>query len=253
MKRFYADENRVVVYEEAPGGGDPIDPNSLMNRPIIAPMSWLANVYFHSDFDYYNTYLSTSIPFSHPARSPGSYSPSLQIIDTSIVATADYNLLDHNLGYEPKFYAAIDNKFSPSSYPIQVTSDALRYVSFYATVNQIRVREIYQVSASGGLSAITPTYQLLVFADSDPDPAMDFLSIEPGNVVFGQGKFRHDQPPMRIAATGETPFYEAIRRTTAVRNGAVRTYLPNGGYVDAGPFNGTLPAPTFVNVQSGLF
>lgn len=252
MKRFYADEFRVVIYEEAPGGGDPLDPNSLMNRPIISPISWLANVYFHSDFDYYNTYISTSVSFAHPSRPANSFSPSLRITNTSVVATASYALLTHGLGYIPKFYAGITNKFVPNTYPIQIGTNALRYVSFFATTTQIWVHEVYQVAVSEGLAAITPTYQLLVFADSDIDPSLDMLELEPGNVVFGQGKFRQDRPPMRIAAPGETPFAEANSRTAAIRNGAVRSYLPNGGYVDAGPFNGSLPAPSFVNVQSGI-
>lgn len=254
-KRFYADETRVAIYEEAPGGGDPVDPNSLMNRPIISPMSWLENVYFHSDFDYYNTFIATTVSLSHPYRAPGGTSPTTGGVSRgSLLYTADYPLLTHNLGYVPKFYAAINNKMMPSTYPIQIDGgSAFRYVCVYATATEIRVYETAQTSNVQPLSAAVFDYQLLIFAESDVDPALDFLDIHPGGVVFGQGKFRDDRPPMRIAAVGETPIAQALSRTTAIRNGATRSYLPNGGAVDAGPFNGSMPAPSFVNVQSGLF
>lgn len=253
-KRFYADETRVVIYEEAPGGGDPIDPNSLMNRPIISPMSWLPNVFFHSDFDYYNTFIATTVSLSHPSRAAGSSNPTPNVARNSLLYVSDYALLTHGLGYVPKFYAAIGGKMMPNTYPIQIDgTGAFRYVCVYATATQIRVYETAQTSNVQSLSAATFNYQILIFAESNVDPSMDLLEIEPGAVNFGQGKFRDDRPPMRIAAVGETPFAQAETRTTAIRNGSTRSYLPNSGYVDAGPFNGSLPAPSFVNVQSGLF
>lgn len=253
--RFYADATRVAVYEEAPGGGDPLEPTSLMNRPIISPMSWLPNVYFHSDFDYYNTFIATSVSVAHSSYPTGSSGPATLggVVRNSRTYTNDYVILNHNLGYVPKFYAAYGGRMIPNTYPIEISGSALRYVCVYATSTQIRVFESAQVSNVNGLSANSFTYQLLVFADSASDPSLPMLQIEPGGVIFGQGKFRRDRPPMRIVASGESPFAQALNRSAGVRNGAVRSYLPGGAAVDAGPYNGSLPAPTFINVQSGLF
>lgn len=254
--RFYADELRVAIYEEAPGGGDPLEPTSLMNRPIISPLSWLPNVYFHSDFDYYNTVIATTVTITQSSYPVGTSGPVSVggVVRNSKTYTGDYALITHNLGYIPKFYAAIGGKMIPNTYPIQIESGAaFRYVCVYATTTQIRVFETVQTSNAISMPATNFSYQLLVFADSDIDALLPMLEIEPGSVIFGQGKFRMDRPPMRIAASGESPFAQALGVSSAIRNGSVRSYLPNGSAVDAGPYNGSLAAPAFVNVQSGLF
>jgi hypothetical protein len=252
-RRFYADALRVVIYDEAPGGGDPLDPNSLMNRPVVSPMSWLDSVYFHSDLNYYNTVLyQPSVTVNHPEVSGRSDQITANVTYGGRIVTTTHHLVQHNLGYVPKFFVAYNGRMMPHGYPIQNTSSSRkRLVAAYATTTEIRLWEC-GVSDTQALPAASFNYAVQVFASSSRDPALPNLLIEPGNVVFGQGKFRMDRPPIRVPLSGESPFYQATDRTAAIWNGALRAFLPNGSYQDFGNFTGSLGAPGFINLAAGV-
>lgn len=257
--RLYADEFRCAIYEEAPGGGDPIDPTSLMNRPVMSPMSWLANLRFHSDLDYYGVAaFNLSIPIAHSAvagatvANAGGISNPIYYQFNS--ATQDQLLLTHNLGYVPKFYAVVDGKMAPNSVPVQYESvNKIRFASVYATTTEIRVQS-FGFTDNTNLSATTVTYGVMVFRTPNAVPAFPMLNIEASGlgVIFGQGKFVGSQPHLRVVGPGDTNFAVATNRTVAIRNGGFRTYLPNGTYFDYGSFNGSLAAPTFRFITAGV-
>lgn len=255
-KRFYADASRVVIYEEAPGGGDPIDPNSLMNRPVVAPLSWLPNVYFHSDLGYYGVEVQGTTVISHSSVAGRTVTVGADIYLSQLYygqsQSFDHLLINHNLGYVPKFFVAYDSKMIPHGMPVQADgSGGVRLVSAYATATQIRLRE-FATSSSVALPAAVRSYQVLVFRANVPNPALDMLKIEPGDVIFGQGKFRANNPHLRATGPGDSLFAQAKTRTAAVRNGGFRAYPPNGSPVDLGPFAGSLAAPDFINVTAGV-
>jgi len=251
--RLYADGLRCAIYEEAPGGGDPLEPTSLMNRPVINPSGWISNIYFHSDFDYYGTaQYSPSVTLSHAALTGLTRAITISLNFLGNLTTADHLLQTHNLGYIPRFMVAVGDQMIPQGTPIQDGGlGKKRFVCPYATTTEIRLFEVIYTDDTT-LSAVSQTYRVLTFDNQAVDPILDQLLIQPGDVVFGQGKFRMDRPPIRAVAPGESPFSIPTSRTAAVRNGSLRVVLPNGSTYDLGPFTGSLPTPSFINVQSGV-
>lgn len=252
--RLYADELRCAIYEEAPGGGDPLDPNSLMNRPIISPTAWLNNVYFHSDFDYYGTaFYTPSVTINHAAV-PGIVRSITQIRNFEGQAiTTNHNLITHNLGYIPNFFVIYDNKMIPHGTPIQsVDAGRQRFVTAYATTTQIRLNEVGYSNANT-LPAITLNYGIMVFGNNEINPTLQTLLAEPGNVVFGRGKFRMEWPHLRVVGSGDSPFAQATSPTAAIGNGGIRVWSPNSGSpIDFNNYSGGFGAPSFINVAAGV-
>jgi len=259
--RFYADEYRCAIYEEAAGGGDPIDPNALMNRPVLDPLTWIANIKFHSDLNYYEIVAQNlSIAVSHLAvptidrNAGGSGGEAGNSIVTlkgqGIVRTIP--LIDHNLGYPPKFFFLNNNRLLPQGMPVQVTSgDRNRFVSAYATNTQIVMFDLGW-SGTADLAAYNATYGVIVFRDPAKDPAYPMLDLSPGEAVFGQRKFKASEPHLRATGLGDTLWAIARGRTAGIRNGGFRAYFPGGGYADFGPYNGSLPAPSYINLAAGI-
>lgn len=252
---LYADEYRCAIYRPASGGGAQDNPNSPMNRPVLNPLAWLDNILFHSSLGYYGVIAHGTRTVSHPAVAgrtvtvgDDAYLSQLYYGQTQAF---DHLLLQHNLGYVPRFFVAYDGKMIPHGMPVQSASGGVRLVCAYATATQIRLREIATSSASA-LPAVSRSYQVMAFRANTVDPALPMLKIEPGDVVFGQGRFRANMPHLRATAAGDSVFAQAKSRTAAVRNGAFRAYPPNGAAVNLGPFNGTLPAPSFINVTAGV-
>lgn len=252
---LYADEFRCAIYLPAPGVGPQDDPNAPMNRPVIDPFNWLDHLFFHSSLGYYAVAAHGTTSISHPAVGgqtvtvgSDAYLSQLYYGQSQVF---DHLLLQHNLGYPPRFFAAYDGKMIPHGMPVQADSGGVRLVCAYATASQIRLREFASSSASS-LPATSRSYQVLAFRQNAVVPELPMLNIEPGNVIFGQGLFQGNQPHLRATGPGDTVFAQAKSRTAAVRNGAFRAYPPNGIPVDLGPFNGALPVPSFINVTAGV-
>lgn len=254
-KRLYADEIRVAIYEEAPGGGDPLDPNSPMNRPVLDPVAWIANVYFHSDLGYYGVAVSGTTSISHPSVAGRTVTVGEDAYLSQLYfgqsMAFDHLLIQHNLGYVPNFFVAYDGKMIPHGMPVQTASGGVRLVCAYATSTQIRLKE-FATSSASALPAVSRDYQSLVFRNNSFDPSLPSFLAEPGNVIFAQGKYRANNPHLRATGPGDTLFAQAQGRTAAARNGSFRAYPPNGVPVDLGPYNGSLSAPPFINVTAGV-
>lgn len=260
--RFYSDAIRCAIFEEAPGGGDPLNPNSAMNRPILAPMSWLPNIRFHSELNYYGIAAKNmNAVINHAAvagmvRNAGDNGGDA---GNSIVSyfgqgiTRTHLLLTHNLGYVPRFFCVYNNRMLPQGIPIQNQDNGrVRFVTAYATTTQIRLFEI-GYSTNNALAAATRTYQVMAFRTPAKDPALQMLDMSPGSVVFGQGKFRATEPHLRAYnSQGDTAFAIARGRTAAIGNGGIRAYTPNGGFIDFNGYSGNLTAPAFINVSAGV-
>lgn len=253
--RLYADEFRCAIYDEAPGGGDPINPASLMNRPVINPSGWLANIYFHSDFDYYSTRHFETVTINHGAV--GGTTTSLGPINSfgGQSVTADHLLVQHNLGVVPRFFVVYDGRMIPHGTPVQRPDvGRARFVTGYATTTQLRLFE-RAFSSTATLPAVSLSYQAMVFGPSAADPLLDQLLISPANVVFGKGKFRMEWPHLRVVGPGDSPFAQAQGRTAGIGNGAIRAWTPNSGApIDfGGSYSGNFnSAPNFINLSAGV-
>lgn len=259
--RFYADSSRVAIYEEAPGGGDPLEPGSSMNRPILDPIGWISNIFFHSDLNYYGIAAKNlNAVVNHPAigglvRNAGDNdgdagSSEVSINGQGVVNT--HSLITHNLGYVPRFFCIYDNRLVPQGIPVQSQDNSrARFVTAYATPNEIRLFDLGW-SSNLTLDATTKTYQVIVFRTPAKDASLPMLEMNPGSVIFGQGKFRFTEPHLRVSGAGDTNFAIAMGKTAAIKNGGVRAYTPNGSYIDFGPYNGGLSSPPFINVSAGV-
>lgn len=257
--RFYADEFRCAIYIEAPGGGDPLDPESLMNRPVVNPLDWLENIRFHSDLDYYGVVTSTlSTPITHPTINGISRSAAGGSGDVSTFVTffgqsgsSDHLLLTHDLGYIPDFYAIQNGQLVPNGVTVQRQDNArMRWASVYATETEIRVRT-FGYSSEFSLSSVTVNYGVIVFRQHAPVPEEDMLNLEPGNVVFGQGLFKSGEPHLRTTGGVGSVFSIAKGPTVFLRNGGFRAWLPDGSFSDWGAYNGTSSPPQFINIEVG--
>jgi hypothetical protein len=251
--RLYADEFRCAIFEEAPGGGDAGDPNSLMNRPAVNPLGWLSSLYFHSDLDYFGIAARNMNAVVNHAAVPG--------ITRSVVGNvsflgqavrAEHVILTHNLGYVPKFFLLYQGRLIPQGIPIQDEGQGKkRFVSAYATTTDIRLWEV-GYSDNTTLSAVQATYQVIALRDPAANPVDKQLDIYPGQAIFGRGKFRAGEPHMRLDGQGDIQWPIATGRTAAIRNGGLRAYYPNGGYVDFREYNGALTAPGFYMLAAGV-
>lgn len=258
--RLYADEYRCAIYEEAPGGGDPIDPNSQMNRPVLDPITWIDNIYFHSDLNYYRIAAQNlNVVINHASvaglttqAGNGAGDTSDIVTYAGQIATTSHLLIDHNLGYIPKFFCIYDGKLIPHGTPVQsVGNGQIRFVTAYATTTQIRLFETAS-STENALPAITKTYQVIVFHDATADLDYPMLDLHPGVAVFGQGKFRGENPHLRADGLGDVQWPIATERAAGIRNGGLRAYYPNGGYVDFLYYNGSLAAPDYIITSAGI-
>lgn len=253
--RLYADELRCAIYEEAPGGGDPLDPASPRNRPVLEPMNWLDNIYFHSDFDYYSTRFSISTLIAHAAVAGGTtgIGPVTSFAGRSMATS--HLLVQHDMGIIPRFFVVYDGKMIPHGTPVQRPGiGRARFVAGYATTSQVRLFE-RAFSSADALPAIDLTYQTLVFGPSAADPLLDQLLLSPSNVVFGQGKFRMEWPHLRVVQPGDSPFAQALGRTAAIENGTVRAWSPNSSTPIDFPvaYTGDFTSPPpFVNLTAGV-
>ena len=250
--RLYSDATRCAIYEEASGGGDPLDPNSQMNRPVINPTAWLPNVYFHSDLDYYGIAAQATVSISH-ASIAGQTNPTegaVQFLGQAV--STNHLLVTHGLGYVPRFFCIYNGRLIPHGTPVQdAGSGKKRYVTAYATTTQIRLFEV-GYSDNTSLPAVSRNYQIIAFRDPTVNPTNTALNIEPGQADFGFGHFRGSEPHLRADGAGDVQWPIATRRTAAIRNGGLRVYQPNGTFVDLMDFTGSLAAPTYITTSAGV-
>lgn len=227
--RLFADTTGCAIYDEAPGGGDPLDPNSLMNRPFVSPQSWIDSIYFHSDFAYYGVVAKDMAKvISHAAVAGATTGLPGVLLYGQVVATS-HLLLTHGLGYVPKFQVASGGVLLPEGIPIQVGAGGqARFVTPYATATEIRLYE-QGYSSDTALVAASITYQAIAFRSSVADPAFPQLNIDPTatGVSFGKGKFRIDEEHLRIAGGSDTPFSISLGRNVDINSGGIRS-VPGG-------------------------
>lgn len=256
---LFADEFRCAIYEEAPGGGAAIDPNAPMNRPLLDPLGWLGNVYFHSDLNYFGIAARNMNAVINHAAIPGLVRQAGSAGESSAVVkfygqavTTSHNLVTHNLGYAPRFFCIYDGKLIPHGAPIQQEAgNRRRFVTAYATSTEIRLFEVANSQAEA-LPAATRTYQVIVFRDPAASPTTTPLHLAPGVADFGRGKFRGGEPHLRADGQGDVLWPIATSRTAAVRNGGLRAFYPAGGYIDFYDFDGSLPAPSYLTTSAGV-
>lgn len=223
---------RFALYNEAPGGGSVSDPNSLRNRPLNNPESWLPNIFFHSDFNYLEVAFGpTNVNITHAAVSPAT--PPIgatTIFGWNSGANVDRLLFTHNLGYVPIVLVATGNNIIWPGMPVQSTGDGgVRFITIYATTTQVRMKE-FGTTGPTTLPATTLTYTVLVFANPPTPSGTLLFDFNPstGVIQMGRGKFRSDRRYLQVVPGG-TPFGISYGgRTIDLANGAPRAIRADG-------------------------
>lgn len=232
----------VAVFDEAPGDGDPMDPNALRNRPLKDPINWLANLKYHSAFNLLELMSDTEVIVAHPAVSAVAGASGETISGGSYSYNGgqiNYPVLDHDAdGYEPLIMVAVGNNILTPGYIIQANAGgAARYISAYSTPTQVFIREV----ASRGttvLPTLNQTYRILVFKNPPAPVGPYSMEIDPiGNVFrLGQGRFDLSRRYMQVRPGG-TPFGLATRPSITLGNGAVVFRNPSGSDVNPIPYS----------------
>lgn len=236
--------SQAAIFEEAPGGGDADDPNSLCNRPLLHPVEWLANIFFHTDLDYYQVALGpTDVEIEHPVV-PGKTTNMGSVVSVTHIGQRiplDHPLVEHNLGYVPRYMIVWNGSVLPPATIIQLEdSNRKRVVTPYATETHIHLYES-GFSSNVTLPAVTETYSVIVFKApvAGGENLFDFERAT-GRVVLGGGKFDSDLLRLRQASdSAASPFDIPLGPTVDIANGAVRTVLPDGTTYEESNYNGS--------------
>lgn len=230
---------RCALYDEAPGGGDVKNPNSLRNRPLNNPQSWLPNIYFHSDFNYLEVAFGpTNVTINHAtvAIKPPPFGATISF-GWNNNATVDRLLFTHNLGYVPNVMVALGNNILWPGMPVQAQGDGgMRFATIYATTTEVRMRE-FGTTGQNALAAINLTYTVLVFANTPAASGNVLMDFDPttGILKMGRDKFKSDRRYLQVVPGG-TPFAISYGgRTIDLNNGAPRAIRADGTAFDPIP------------------
>src|SRR5690606_11531388 len=85
------------------------------------------------------------------------------------------------------------------------------------------------ISSADTLAAASRDYQVIVFRQPVADSAY-LVDFEPstGRVIMGLGKFDSSLKALRQAGDDDSPFDIALGPTIDIKNGAMRSVLPDG-------------------------
>lgn len=230
---------RCALYDEAPGGGDVTNPNSMRNRPLNSPGSWLPNIYFHSDFNYLEVgFGPTNVTVNH-ASVPVTPAPDGATINFGWNggATTDRLLFTHSLGYSPLAMVALGSNVVWPGVPVQSTGDGgMRFVTIYTTATEVRMRE-FGTTGPTNLPSVNLTYTILVFVNPPAPTGNVLFDFDPvtGITEMGRRKFKSDRRYLQVVPGG-SPFTVSYGgRTIDLANGAPRAIRADGSAFDPVP------------------
>jgi hypothetical protein len=261
--RGFPAENIVACFNEAPGGGNPKDINSLRNRPVANPYGWLSSIFWHSEFFQYEVAFNLQqVTINHPAvagkvsyygvrwnsggiiGSPSSGGIVFALFGDAVPTT--HTLVTHNLGYVPKVMVAYEGNMLPTGRLVQIEGDTGRRVSTFANESIVGLRDLGFSSASA-LNPVQCTYDVLIFRNPQPLAGWPLFGRDGNEVVIGRGKARTDRQYLRNVGAGDSPYDLNRGRTGDLNNG--RACYATGGTVIVEPgYAGALAPPPFTPV-----
>ena len=221
---FMADPatGNVALFDEAPGGGDPADPASLRNRPLLDNMEVVSD---------------TTITVSHAAITAASNTTGVELASAFDydAGLTDHDLVTHGLGYEPLALVAVGGELLTPGQPVQgpgTTAGTVRYVSPWVTGSKVRLRE-FGSRGTGGLAAIDIDYRVLVFRQPRGPSGNRLIDFDPdaGVLSLGFDRFNSDRRYLQVVPGG-TPFGLCLGRTADAKNGAPRFVSADGTIFD---------------------
>lgn len=222
---------RCALYDEAPGGGDADNPNSMRNRPLNNPKSWLANIYFHSDFNYLEVATGpTVVSVSHPSVATVGVPPGATINSGWANAVADHVLLTHGLGYAPLVLVAQGSNIIWPGMPVQSDGvGGMRFATVHVNTTQVKLFEFAAVGTSA-LAATSINYTVIVIKNPPAGSGNILFDFDPatGAVRMGKEKFNSLRRYLQVVAGGSPFGLSYGGRTIDLANGAPRAVRPDG-------------------------
>lgn len=268
--RGFKNEGIVACFDRTPGVPSPsfdqtFDINHPENAPAKSPASHLAKLIWHSAlFQYEIAAGPVDVTVNHEALAgltttwtlpPGgswggdaggtgsiSYNVAGQTRERNIV------LLNHGLGYVPKFMVSLSGRRVPDGYIVQLVGGNYRRASMWADATNIYLREAAASGAAGNdLPAVSLTYRVMVFRTRAPDPAKALWSGSGSGMQLARGIIDTARKYLRRTGAGDSPFAMNLGRTMDVQNGGTRT--ASGGVIVSEPrYGGSMPAPPYISV-----
>lgn len=267
VMRAFPAQNIVACYDEAPGGGNIEDINAPCNGPAKSPHLHLSRVYWHVDFFQYELamalqnktiahtslagktlYYGTSATGGGLANGTPTNPGGIVVQSNGQVRATNLTLVTHNLGYVPAFFVAYGGHSMTSGTLVQIQGDRARFVTAYATSSIIGLREV-AVSSDLALSAVSRSYQVMVFRNPTTTPSRPLMGLNADgiNITIGRGKVDTSKQYLRRVLSGESDFDLDLGRTIDLRSGGIR--VASGGTItDDARYDGSYAGPSFIPV-----
>jgi hypothetical protein len=264
--RGFPAQDVVACFVEPNTTGAIDDYNAARNDPVKNPKNHLDKIIFHSDFYQYEIAAGpTDVLVNHTALAGktttyvvaaggyfiGSPTPGAIFFNTlGDVRTTDIAILNHGLGYVPKFMVSLGGRRLPDGYMVQLSGGNYRRVSVWANTTHIYLRESAVSGGAGDdLPATSQTYKVMVFRNRAPNPTQPLFGKDVTNtyMILARDIINSARKYLRRTGVGDTPFALNTGRTMDVSNGGTRT--ASGGVVVSEPrYNGAMSAPPYVSV-----
>lgn len=215
---------------------------------VVNPLDHLANIYCHSDFDYYVVAAQVDASVTFAAVSSGTYSMGSVSITGKVTRTQQV-LYAHNLGYAPKYKVADGSKLVQNGYPTQTGSNEVRTVSFSADATNIYVTDV-GIAGSSTLASVSRTFSLLLFKQVTSDPALPLFSGPQAMLAHGRIRATERHLHNSDGVTDASPFDLNLGVAMDIENGAVKWWNPDGTTTSFGTYGGSMSAPS--NIQCAV-
>lgn len=226
----------VALFYEPSSDGDPMDFDAPRNAPAKSPEDYLPLILFHSSLDNMETVFAGDVVVSHPfidMAGTGGFGDGF-VVESG--TTEDHILYEHNLGYPPIVYVAVDGNIIWPGMLIHADGPENFWREGTVHVDDQYVRLFVNSAALAGQDAPAAdvTYTLLVIKQSEASGNIAFeFDPDTGVTAMGMGKFNSGAGYVQVV-DGGSPFGFNNGRTIDAKNGCDRAYRADGTYSEVG-------------------
>ncbi|WP_116654446.1 hypothetical protein [Pelagibacterium sediminicola] len=254
--RGFKDQGIVACFEEPNTTGHPLDFDAPRNAPAKNPAAHVASVYWHSDFFQYELAMPLqTVSVSHPSLAGrvqvyGGDSFWVQLPEVQgwgRSGTAERTLVTHSLGYEPLAYVVWNGLLVTPGTIVQTESNGrARSVCAFVTSSVVGLFETMN-SSNTALSAVSRTYQVLIFRQPAADAGKPLFGRVGSDVVIGRGKIDTSKQYMHAVAPGETPYVIPQGPIGDIGNGRARIAVGSNVITET-DYVGSFTGPSFLTI-----
>lgn len=213
--RFYADKNKVAIYDSA------------VPDALTSPTSHIGDVFFHSSLDYLEIGYEDTFSLTLPAR------PNL--LDWT-EDSAKHNITNHGLGTIPFGILLVSGEQMSTLEPLQLTGSYERHVALGVSSTQVWIQESWYAKAD--MPAITRTFDIYLLRDAPDTTTTKALSFTSSRLLMGGGKFDTNRAYLRQKDSSPA-FWMTKGRTIDTSGSGIRHKRPNGTQVSFQSYSGS--------------